>query len=313
MVLENQENGFAKVSFGDLDREMVKGFNLGKNAAGEDLDIFTFSYALGNFYVDQLVVNVTKDDNGNAFNGFPSGRVYISSEVVDAEQGAKYYLKQFDNHILNKGTADRTPPRVAIVGEYGGLYNKNDIYHLAPALASDTLYADISASVTVRTPSGEIVLDVNGLALENVPADKVYDIKLSEYGQYRVKYEARDALMEGTIEHTINVFDNKAPRITVADTWSATAKLGETVELPELYVSDDSATLEEMHVFRFVRNPYGKAVSFGQDFIVTEYGQLKYYKYTFTFNNVGVYTFYNVAYDGAGNQKIVEYTVTVEA
>ncbi len=313
MVVEDQENGFAKVNFGNLDREMNKGFNLGKNEAGDDMDILTFSYSLGKFYVDQLEVVVTADDQGNAFEGFPSGRVYISMEVIDAQAGAKYFVKQFDNHIMNKATADRTPPRVAIVGEYGGMYNKNDIYHIAPALASDTLYADIAAYVSVRTPSGEIVLDVNGLPLDNVLADKTYDINLTEYGQYRVEYVAKDSFGSGSIAHTINVFDKKAPKLSVANTWSATAKLGETVVLPELYVSDDSSSIEEMNVFRFVRNPYGKAISFGQDYMVTDFGEIKYYQYSFTFNNVGEYTFINVAYDATGNQKIVEYVVTVEA
>ena len=234
MVLEDQENGFANVNFGDLNREMNKGFNLGKNDNGEDIDMMTFSYSLGKFYVDQLSSNVSVDDNGKAFNGFPSGRVYISMEVVDAQQGAQYLIKQLDNHIMNKGTVDRTAPRVAVIGEYGGMYNKNDIYHLSPALASDTLYADISPLVSVRTPSGEIAKDVNGLALDNVPADKTYDIKLTEYGQYRVEYIAEDSFSTGSIAHTINVFDKKAPKLTIVGDWSATAKKGETIVLPEV-------------------------------------------------------------------------------
>ncbi len=314
MIVKSGENGRAFVDFGSLeDREMNKGFNLGKNSNGEDMDVISFSYELGRFYVDQLESVVTVDNQGKAFNGFPSGRIYISTEVVDAQAGAEYLLTKFDNHIMNNGTTDRTPPRVAIVGEYGGMYNKNDIYHIAPALASDTLYADITATVSVRTPKGEIVSDVNGLALENVPADRVYDIKLTEYGQYQVKYVASDLNREGDIAHTINVFDKKAPKLVVVGAWSETVKLGETVTLPELAAEDDSSTFEEMKVFRYVRNPYGKAVSFGQDYAITDFGEVEYYEYKFTFNNVGTYTFINVAYDAAGNQKLVEYTVTVEA
>ena len=194
------------------------------------------------------------------------------------------------------------------------MHSLNNIYSIAPALASDTMDANISAVVTVRSPKGEVMRDVNGLLLENVPADRYYDIKLSEYGQYKVKYVAEDyTKTKGEIEHTINVFDAKAPTASLADTWSATAKVGETVVLPEIYVADDHSSIAEMKVFRYVRNPYDRTTIFGQDYTVNEYGQIKYYKYSFTFTREGEYTFINVVYDAAGNQKIVQYTVTVEA
>ena len=311
--LENQENGYARAYFGNLNRELVKGFNFGKDANGDAMDEFTFSYVRGEFKIDKASAVVAKDDQGNDFNGFPSGRVYISVETTDAAAGSQYYVKRIDNHIINTATTDRTEPRVAIVGEYGGIHSQNDIYSIAPAYASDSLDADVSAVVSVRTPSGELVADVNGLLLDNVPADKYYDIKLTDYGQYKVIYKAVDYTNAvGEISHTINVFDEKAPTATVATTWSATAKVGETVELPEIYIADDYSSIKEMKVVRYVRNPYGRATMFGTEYKVTDFGEIKYYKYTFTFNNVGEYTFINVVYDGAGNQRTVEYTVTVE-
>ena len=311
--LENQENGYARVFFNNMDRELQKGFNFGKDADGNDLDEFTFSYASGEFSVDKAAAVVTKDDQGNDFKGFPSGRVYISVETTDSVAGSQYYVKRFDNHIINTATLDRTEPRIAIVGEYGGIYSQNTIYSIAPAYASDTLDADVSATVSVRDPMGKLITDVNGLLLDNVPADRYYDIKLTEYGQYKVVYQAIDyANSVGEISHTINVFDEKAPTASIAATWSATAKVGDTVELPEIYISDDYSSIKEMKVVRYVRNPYGRATMFGTDYKVTDFGEIKYYRYTFTFNNVGEYTFINIVYDAAGNQRMVEYTVTVE-
>lgn len=310
--IENQENGYARVYFGSLDRELIKGFGFGKDADGNALDEFTLSYVRGEFSVDKAASAVTKDDQGNAFDGFPSGRVYVSVETTDSVAGAQYYVKRFDNHIINKGTMDRTEPRVAVVGEYGGIWKQYSIYSIAPAYASDTMDADVSATVSVRNPAGELVTDVNGLLLENVPADKYYDVELTEYGQYMVTYKATDYTnFTGELVHTINVFDEKSPTASVASTWSATAKVGDTVELPEIYIEDDYASLNEMKVIRYVRNPYGRVTMFGTDFKVTDFGEIKYYKYTFTFNNVGEYTFINIVYDAAGNQKTVEYTVTV--
>lgn len=313
MYIENQKNGLARVNFGDLNRELNKGFNLGSDESGNALDEFTFSYKLDKFYVDSLAVNVTTDDNGNAFNGFPSGRVYISMETENVTSGSCYFIKQFDNHVMTMSTADRTQPRVAITGNYGGMHLINSTYTITPALASDTIDATVSATVTVKTPTGEIVSDVNGLALENVPGNQNYQIKLTQYGQYIVEYVAVDCTSaKGTASYAINVFDKKLPQATLETTWSNTAKVGDTVVLPEIYVSDDASSIEEMKVFRYVRNPRGDATVFGQDYIVTASGAIQYYRYSFTFNHAGVYTFVNVVYDAAGNQRLVEYTVTVE-
>ena len=310
--LENQANGYARVFFGSMDRELQKGFNLGKDKDGNALDEFTFSYVRGEFSVDKAAAAVAKDDQGNAFNGFPSGRVYISVETTDSAAKSQYYVKRFDNHIINTATADNIQPRVAIVGEYGGIYSQNSIYKIAPAYASDTLDADVSATVSVRDPLGNLVTDANGLLLDNVPADKYYDVKLTQYGQYRVVYKAVDYTNRaGEINHTINVFDEKAPTAKLDGILLTTAKVGDTVELPKIYISDDYSSMNEMKVVRYVRNPYGRATMFGTDYKVTDFGEIKYYRYTFTFNNVGEYTFINIVYDAAGNQRTVEYTVTV--
>ena len=313
MYVENQANGFLRAKFGDLNRETTKGFNMGSDAAGNAMDTFLFSYKYGAFYVDSHSANVTKDDSGKAFNGFPSGRVYISVETINAKSGAGYYVKQFDNHIINTGTADRALPRIGITGEYGGMFDVNTVYTLTPAIASDTIDASVYATFTVRTPSGKIATDVNGMELKDVSADESYQMKLTEYGQYLVTYTSTDCNgRTGSTNYAVNVFDRKAPKASLAETWSPTAKVGETVILPEIYVSDDASSVAEMKVIRYVRNPYGVATPFGYDYVVKEDGSIVYYQYKFTFARAGKYTFINVVYDAAGNQKLVEYVVMVE-
>jgi len=313
MYVENPANGYAKVNFGDTKREMVKGFNFGTDTTGRALDEFVFAYKDGKFYVDAIGVIVDKDDMGNAFNGFPSGRVYISTEVVNAKAGASYIVQKFDNNLINNAVTDRTAPRISIGSNYGGIYAIGSQYVVAKALASDTLDASVSATVTVRTPEGKLVTDTNGLTLENVPADKEYVFDLVMYGQYLVEYISEDCNNRpGSMSFAINVLDRKAPKATIADTWSATAKVGETVVLPEITISDDSSTVDQMKVFRHVRNPHGDAITFGYDYNVNkETGKIVYNRYSFTFTQEGEYKFVNVIYDASGNQRVVEYVVMV--
>ena len=42
--------------------------------------------------------------------------------------------------------------------------------------------------VTVNTPNGDIATSADGVRLDNVTADRAYDVKLAQIGQYRVSY-----------------------------------------------------------------------------------------------------------------------------
>lgn len=312
MNVECNEKGFAVVNFGSINRETTKGFNLGKDANGNNLDAFSFSYKFGQFYVDELAVTVSVDDNGNPFKGFPSNKVYISAKAVNAKAEATYVVEKIDNHLINQLTNDMIAPKVAINGSYGGMYKVNSTYTVTTALATDVIDANVTCSVTVRTPNGQIVTDENGLELNKVPATQEYVIQLVEYGQYMVEYNTVDwNNRRGSTSYSVNVFDRKAPRVKVADTWSATAKVGETVALPEVYIADDASEVAEMQVYRTVRNPNGILIQLGYDFVV-ENGQLKYIQYKYTFQYAGEYVFNIIVYDATGNQTLVNYVVTVE-
>ena len=312
LSLQSSADGTMFAVFGGVTKKLVYGFGLGIAGNGTVLDEFKFSYTGGTFGVNDWKVNVKTDDAGNEFCGFPSGKVYISSEVVDAKAGSGYVLKQLDNNIIGKLILDVTKPRIFITGVYGGMRDVNTTYTVTKAYVSDTVDASVLAYVTVKTPDGQIASDVDGLLLDRVLADKEYVVKLLEYGQYLVEYTAVDHVGNSAEEtgYAINVFDRKPPVGEVANTWSATAKVGDTVTLPEVYVADNLSATEEIRVYRYVRNPYGRAITFGYDYVVKD-GKIEYTRYDFTFENVGEYCFIIIVTDGAGNETRVEYVVTV--
>lgn len=313
VYIENSESGNAIVTIGNSTKKLLDGFGLGKDSKGNPLDRFACIYKLGKFYLNDFNATVTVDDNGNAFNGFPSNRVYISSKVVNAQKGSGYTVESVDNTVINKIIMDVTNARIEISGVYGGLHEINDTYVVTKAYVSDTIDANVICHVTVKSPSGEIVKDINGVFLNSVPADCEYEFKLSQYGQYMVEYSAIDwATNKATKSYAVNVFDRRAPMVVVADTWSATAKVGEKVVLPQVYIVDSASELKDMKVYRFVRTPQGFITTFGLDFTLNEEGNLEYTKYTYTFRYAGVYKFYVVGYDKTGNQTVVEYVVTVQ-
>ena len=313
MYLENGENGYAQVAFGNTKRELVKGFNLGTDSKGNALDEFLFSYKDGKFYVDAVGVTMTHDDSGNLFDGFPSNKVYISAELVNPAIGSGYILKEIDNHTINNTVTDLAKPRIAINGIYGGMYSINDYYLITSADVSDTIDANIRCYLTVKDAQGNIVSDINGVRLENVSAASDYTIQLTSYGQYIVEYNAIDCFKNKSSEtsYTVNVFDRVAPSVVVADTWSATASIGEQVVLPEVTVTDNVSTVDDITVYRFVRNPNGEVTTLGYDYTVNQDGALEYTLYKYTFQYAGDYRFVVIACDEIGNQTLVQYTITV--
>ena len=302
MYVEHNANGALQVKFGNTNREITKGLNLGIDANGKALNELLFSYKRGKFYVDSLGVTVTKDDSGNAFNGFPSGKIYMSAEAVGIEVGEKYIVKQIDNHIIGARSRDSATPRIAITGQYGGIFDLNTEYVVTSAIASDVIDPNVLCNVTVLRPNGEVMKDVNGVELKDVSAAQDYVIKLTEYGQYSVTYTSTDwAGEEGVSTYAINIFDQKAPKVSFKGEWQKTANVGDTIVLPELVVSDDSSG--EISVYRLVRNPFDVLTTFGYD--------KEGYAYRFTFKYAGEYKFIVVVTDEAGNQTYLEYVVTV--
>ncbi len=305
MYVEHDASGALQVKFGDTNRELIKGLNKGiDEATGKDLNKITFSYKLGKFYVDSLGVTVTTDDSGNPFKGFPSGKVYMSAEATGVKTGEKYIIEQIDNHVIGQRARDSATPRVAINGAYGGIFAVKSEYVVGSALASDVIDPNVDCTVTVLKPNGEVMKDVNGLELKDVPTDKEYVIKLTEYGQYQVTYTSTDWVGEkGVSTYAVNVFDQKAPKVSLKGAWSDTAKVGDSVILPEVEISDDNSAVSEITVYRTVRNPYDVLTVFGYDSADTAY--------RFTFKYAGEYKFVIVACDEAGNQSYIEYVVTV--
>jgi len=305
MYVEHDAKGSLRVKFGNTNRELTKGLNKGiDEVTGKDLNRITFSYKLGKFYVDSLGVTVTTDDSGNPFNGFPSGRVYMSAEATGVTAGEKYIIEQIDNHVIGQRARDSATPRVAINGAYGGIFNVKSEYVIGSALASDVIDPNVDCTVTVMKPNGEVMKDVNGLELKDVPTDKEYVIKLNDYGQYQVTYTSTDWVGEkGVSTYAVNVFDQKAPKVSIKGAWSDTAKVGDSVILPEVEISDDNSAVSEITVYRMVRNPYDVLTTFGYDSANTAY--------RFTFKFAGEYKFVIVACDAAGNQSYIEYVVTV--
>lgn len=259
-----------------------------------------FGYEDGRVFVGGNYVTVSSDDSGNAFKGFPSGKIYFSMNVeAESSSQTTINLQKLCEYPFTRATKDLVAPQIVILGEYGGYYKLGDIYEVVPAVASDVLDVNVTLTLSVYDTKGNIVKSVDGITLKDVDPSVAYKIKLDEYGQYDIKYNVGDSNASDEISYAVNVPDITAPEFVFEKGFKTTAKVGDVYVIPAFTVKDNLTAAEDIEVYKYVINPDGRIIA------ITGNG--------FRFSKAGEYTFYLTAYDKAFNGKTVKVKVTVTA
>ena len=259
----------------------------------------SFSYSNGVFTFNNTGIKANSYDNGEAFAGFASGKIYISVKAKDLASGMGFAWTRIDNQSLSYSSSDYNPPRISLVGDYGGSHSIGEKVTINRAIAGDVLDPNAVSYVSVATPSGEIAKDTNGIALNLVPASKEYEINLNEYGQYIVTYKAVDSNGESaSFIYAINVEDEEAPIITLKNEPAAEIALGDYIRLPEYDASDNSG--KEVTVSIYIISPDGRRFYLDKD------------RNCFKPSSAGKYTLSIRAMDESGNIAYLERIITVK-
>lgn len=266
---------------------------------------YSFGFAKGNFTVNSTTaVTVTKMDNGKAFDGFPSGKVYFEIEMLSAESGASLFLQKISGvNVSNK--QDNTGAVIMTANPVVMNAFKDSTYTVQKVLVGDVLCPNVDAKVTVTGPNGEVVTSVDGVALSGVDATVDYEIVLAEYGAYTVSVEAKEGggwklPNKSYYEYLISVIDGEKPTITFAEEFASKIKVGELLIIPKYEVSDNFSTAENITVMTVVTNPKGMPVYV--------YGDSNAVRCEYE----GVYKIKIFVYDEMGNLTTFETSVTVE-
>ena len=261
---------------------------------------FKIGYANGGVVVNKANVAMKTTVDGKPFNGFPSSKMYVRCELINATAGAGYNVVEVNGHKVNSMTIDLVAPKIVILGEKGGTATLGSKRVLPAALAGDTLDPNITFTLTVKSPSQQIVTSTDGVRLENVDPTREYEIVIAEIGQYSVHYEASDSFSGQTTPggYAINVDDTVGPTVTFIGEWKKTAKVGETLIIPEYTLSDNVDEEKDIVKMNSCVAPSGEILDMRNSNSVT-----------FTFS--GVYIFRIFAMDTAGNITLEQIRVTV--
>lgn len=265
---------------------------------------FNVGFSNNRFIVNSTTsVAISKTENGKAFEGFPSGKIYFEIEMKDVAEGASIFVSKVCGANVSNAQ-DRVGPFVTTENDLVTNGLKDSRYTLQKVLVGDILSSTAKASVTVLDPNGQIVTSVDGVALDGADGTVEHQIVLSTYGVYSISVIATEGSEwkysnESSFEYVVTVIDGEKPMITFKKEFPKELKVGEALVIPEYEVSDNYSAAENITVMTLVTNPKGMPVYlFGETNAVRcEYA--------------GVYEVTVYVYDETGNLTTFKTSVTV--
>ncbi len=237
------------------------------NAFGGSTQDFNVSLNGTVLTVANTTVAVTLTAGCGAFTGFPSGYAYCDIVLTDVAGAAEVQLRSFNRQPMTSVlTSDITEPRVMFSGSYGGEKNMGETAELCAVYAADVLDPYTEITFSVRAPSGGYVTATDGTLLQDVAADRIYDIVMEEYGRYRVNYSYTDGSGNtGSFSYVIPCFDKEPPAISL-DRTELTGRVGRSVSLPG-YTCTDNVSADDLIVTVQVIDPTGRISTVSGSFV----------------------------------------------
>lgn len=267
-----------------------------KTWSGSNLKIFR-STAFGGYL----------DNNGNALKTSfaPStDKVFFSVTLCDAKVGGKINLVTLNNQTLSV-LRDNSGPSV-VAEQNTAVRNLGDVVTIKPAQAIDVFTPVLVKTIktSVKAPNNAYATAEDGTVLDgNNDAFRNYDIKFTQYGTYRVNYEASD--QNGNVyqlAYIIQVADTEKPQIVLSGDATnkkfTSAKVGKEVKVAGYTVSDNVSATDKISVLVTVVSPK-------DEMRLVKNG-------AFTADSVGEWKVLYYCVDEAGNGVTVSYTVTIK-
>ena len=265
--------------------------------------VYTLSHSSDGVTVDEVLVGkmqpFTRDDA-------------LFELTINGAKDCAVTISQLNNQMFTT-TVREGKPQVSFERK-NGVQEANIIYSIAPCYASSVLNTVLTkdVKVTVKMPNGDVAISEDGVRLENATANRVYDIKLTQVGQYRVSYTVTcigatrtdgKATLEKEEYYIINVSEGIAPTISFTDGSNEATIVnvarGTTHQIKEFVATDNSTPTENLKVYKMILD---------EAFMIEANG---YGVDSYTFTEAGTFIVYVLVYDSLGNSSARYYKVVV--
>ena len=232
------------------------------------------------------------------FEGFDSGRVWVTLRMTSAKVGAELKLKKFGAQKLgadyrSSGLTtfkDVIAPEIELIGEIPVEALFNQTIKLPRARAYDWCTSCMDLSLLIYAPDGSIVYQ--GSISDDMR------LKTVQYGTYKICYETTDdAGNKQTLLHMISVEDKTSPVFVYQGETIKEVSRGEEIKFDKLYAYDNLDADLPIHIYIIKMN--GQFVDVGDS-------------YTYRFEEKGKYVLRYCTYDDAYNYSWIDLTIWVK-
>lgn len=237
---------------------------------------------------------ITVTEYGDEFNGFTSGKVYMRFAIGEVSGESAIRLNRIGTNSFSNDTKDYIAPNAELSGTPRVMNNINDEVTVYSAIAWDVLDANSVINVSVYYDAKPVTA-TDGTVMYQVSCDRNYTIKLTNYGQYNIRYVYEDSIGNKE-EKNLYVYaeDREAPVLSTDDCVEVKS-VGDTYKLSGVTAKDNVD--KDIQVRCVVVRPDGKAE------VTTEE--------SITLEQIGKYSIVYYAEDSAGNYATVTKTVHV--
>lgn len=223
--------------------------------------------------------------DGRTFEGFRSGKAYISFEINGVKKQTEFTLRKIASNVITADSTDYASPVFYTDNDYRAVYVSyigHSVY-LPELRAFDLFENDVAVTLTLYDDDGIIYRGKGG-----------YTFNITKSGEYTAEYSATDSYGNTKPQtSTVYVGDQVPPVINVSGI-KATASVGEEIALPEAEISDNDTATDKITSYVYVvKGNYEKKLVSG----------------SYKFEEAGEYVIRYVAYDKNQNYTVVEFTV----
>ena len=227
--------------------------------------------------------------DGRKFEGFKSGRAYISVVFDGIDGETEIILDVIGSHNVTTATGDLGAPVFLDNDKYRSVNVSyiGQTVELPLMKAYDLLDSSVVVFLRITAPDKTVVFSGE--------MTKSYILKTDKYGTYNVRYIASDSAGNAKpLVCSVYCMDITPPEIEVGKMPSS-VRVGETLTLPEATITDNAAAKEK--ILSYVYVCYGNNI---RTLVTTG---------SYTFKEAGEYIIRYVAYDEFENYAIAEFTV----
>lgn len=298
-----------------------KNFTLTNKAwAGEEQILISFEDATSAMTIDGKTATIKNTTSGADFTGFDSHKIYFDFAFENVSQNGSAGVKVYtiNGQKFNDADSDISRPQILMLGEVGREYHPGEIVSLRRAIASDVLDPSVVCLMSVKGPDGEEIWSTDGRRLINVSPSRVYDVKLTKYGQYNITFILKDSSgNQRPVSYAINVTDAVPPELKFGVSVPSVAKVGEEVSIPACTASDNRDACVTVYVT--LNTPDGQVIKLYEterdnkgNVVLNENGMPKIMYYSaFTAKKVGTYKLTYYATDVSGNVTLRSFTIKI--